>query len=364
VAALALEGRSWEEEEARPLRAPVPGRAAELLRRLLGGRDAYASLAEFSAALQAVMAHPVEVTRPRRGAHLALNALALGPGLAWMLCAGPLLVLLLAMNSVFAELLQPEPVQRELERQIARDIAGLVTAAGPWHRLAVAAELSANAGARDSLRQAIIEAPRQREVLFRSWSWVARHNIARMEAEGRQEFEESPDKPDEKALWERGGVRLSARQRAQALAQSLAAPQVGATNLLAEPLLLVGLVAGWPLLWALWAGVTRGGLGLRLVGARLVQADGRRAARWRCAWRALVVWAPMVALLLASLFLDLWRIARAAPDGPAGADYLAWLAWLTWWLALSLLPLYVWVGLRWPRRGPHDALAGTHPVPR
>src|SRR5438094_2561416 len=114
------------------------------------------------------------------------------------------------------------------------------------------------------------------------------------------------------------------------------------------------------LVWVVWAGLTRGGLWLRLAGVRLLQGDGRPDARWRCAWRSLVVWAPLVVLLLASLYLDLWRIADAGSGSPRGAGSLAWLAWLTWWLAVALLPLYVGLTLRWPNRGPQDALAGTY----
>jgi hypothetical protein len=97
----------------------------------------------------------------------------------------------------------------------------------------------------------------------------------------------------------------------------------------------------------------------------LVQADGRPAARWRCAWRALLVWLPPLVLLAAALGLDWWRVAAASkepwPSEPGGASVLAWLAW---WLALGILPLYVWLAQRSPGRGPQDRLAGTYLMPR
>jgi tRNA A-37 threonylcarbamoyl transferase component Bud32 len=216
VAALALAGKPLDEGEA--LRAPVPGNAATLLRRLAGGPGAFATLAELHSALAAARERPAEVSRARRGAQVALSALTLGPGLASMLGVGLVGILL-------------------------------------------------------------------------------------------------------------GGFR-------------------------GPPVELV--VAFWPALWVLWAALTRGGLAQRIAGVALVQADGRRAARWRCGWRALLVWAPLAALLLLSLSL--------APGHAVGLGRAP--AWLTWWLALALLPLYAWVALRWPNRGPHDRLAGTYLVPR
>src|SRR5262249_14283244 len=61
----------------------------------------------------------------------------------------------------------------------------------------------------------------------------------------------------------------------------------------------------WPVTWVVWAFLTRGGLSRRITGLQLVQADGRRAAHWRCAARALLVWVPLALLLLGSLGLEL-----------------------------------------------------------
>src|SRR5262249_10303057 len=53
-----------------------------------------------------------------------------------------------------------------------------------------------------------------------------------------------------------------------------------------------------PALWCvLWALFTRGGFTFRLMGISLRRADGRRAGRLRCAWRALLFWAPVATLL-------------------------------------------------------------------
>jgi hypothetical protein len=142
------------------------------------------------------------------------------------------------------------------------------------------------------------------------------------------------------------------------------APLAG--ELLAAHQELALVLAAWPLLWSVWAGLTRGGLGLKLAGIALLGREGRPAARWRCALRALLLWLPVAVLLWVSLLLDLWRVAQAAVGGWSDEQVrvTAWLAWAAWWLALLLLPLYAWVAVRWPNGGPHDRLTGTYPVPR
>jgi hypothetical protein len=93
----------------------------------------------------------------------------------------------------------------------------------------------------------------------------------------------------------------------------------------------------------LWAFLWRGGLSLRLLGLSLVGTDGHPAGRRRCAWRAVLVWAPVTALLACWIGLE-WQ--------PAG------------WATLALLALYVILALGSPERALHDRLAGTYLVPR
>jgi eukaryotic-like serine/threonine-protein kinase len=121
----------------------------------------------------------------------------------------------------------------------------------------------------------------------------------------------------------------------------------------------------WPLFWAVWSFATRGGLAPRLAGIALVGADGRPAARWRCAWRTLIVWLPVTLLLLGALYLDVWRVASSR-DGWSGDEVrlAGWLAWHLWWGALALVGAYIFAAIVWPNRGPHDRLSGVYPVPR
>src|SRR5581483_5854053 len=104
----------------------------------------------------------------------------------------------------------------------------------------------------------------------------------------------------------------------------------------------------------------RGGLSDRLLGLALVQSDGRPAARWRCAWRALLVWAPVTGLLIAAMWLeqDYW----SAENAGAPAPWLARLSWVVSWSAWALLAAYAVLAVRSPGRGLHDRLAGTYLV--
>lgn len=109
-----------------------------------------------------------------------------------------------------------------------------------------------------------------------------------------------------------------------------------------------------PILWVVWAALTRGGLLLGLAGIALVRTDSRPAERWRCAWRALVAWAPVVALLAGACF------ARARVRPPA----VPVLAWMLWGLALAIVASYPVLALVFPARSVHDRLAGTYLVPK
>ena len=116
----------------------------------------------------------------------------------------------------------------------------------------------------------------------------------------------------------------------------------------------VALVYGslFPTLWVAWDFLTRGGFALRLAGLGLIRWDGRKASRWRCAWRSLLVWAPPFALLIASVWL---QMEVPTPE---------WPRWAAFGSAVALLPIYVASALASPSCGPHDRLSGLRVVPR
>ncbi len=111
-------------------------------------------------------------------------------------------------------------------------------------------------------------------------------------------------------------------------------------------------IGSFPLLWVVWNLLARGGVALKLAGLGLVRSDGRLAPRWRCCWRALLVWTPVTVLLLASVWVH-WRIPT-----------VDWPGWFVFGLAVALLPLYVVSALLLPHDGPHDRLSGLRVVPR
>jgi hypothetical protein len=117
--------------------------------------------------------------------------------------------------------------------------------------------------------------------------------------------------------------------------------------------------------WTVWAGVTRGGVVLRLTGLAVVRADGRPAPRLLCAWRAVLFWLPIVTLLGASIWLDATYWAHWDAWAPRGSGrWMLWSSWLLWSAGMVLPPVYLGLALWRPDRAPHDRLAGPWRVPR
>lgn len=95
----------------------------------------------------------------------------------------------------------------------------------------------------------------------------------------------------------------------------------------------------------------RGGLSYTLSGIALVRDDGRPAGRWVCAARELLMWSPLLVVALANIWMQSFH--------PEWMKMRLFFAFAT---ALTLIG-YLVVGLRYPNRGPHDKLVGTHMVP-
>jgi hypothetical protein len=112
------------------------------------------------------------------------------------------------------------------------------------------------------------------------------------------------------------------------------------------------LVCFWPTLWVFWAFFFRGGITQHMMGLTLVCSDGGSASRLRCAWRAVLVWMPVVILLIAAVSVKAADLqARVVPViliGAAAAYVVGCVA-----LALCL-----------PSRSLHDRIAGTVLVPK
>jgi uncharacterized RDD family membrane protein YckC len=92
VAALALEGQPRRpEDRGKPVRQPLPRHAGELVEPLVGVRNPPRSVAEWLTRFRAVLDRPAAVPLRQRAAHLALQAVLLCPGLAFMFSAATIL---------------------------------------------------------------------------------------------------------------------------------------------------------------------------------------------------------------------------------------------------------------------------------
>jgi hypothetical protein len=352
TAALCLEGRVRPPALlAAPVQAPIPVHASKLLADLMADR-----LGDFTTLRkQLAEAHerPEQITQPRRTLQIALASLGLSVGLLMMYSFGPILLLL-----AYWMCLQGSAAGDLRKEQLERQCLLLIDPANPRHReeqlecQQIIAEIQ-----RD---QQLLE--RDRQAVLASWSWLLRRkgaedNEALFRDQCREALSESlgADNPDQ-VPWD-----LELEQSDS----TLHGPSGLARWFLNSPSLLLQLYLAWPVLWAIWAGLTRGGLSAHLAGIRLVGCDGRPAARLRCAYRTLLVWLPVALLLLLALVCDLTRIGYAR-SGWSDDQIALWgaVSWYLWWLAVVLLPAYVFAVIRWPNRQLHDWLAGVYPVPR
>jgi hypothetical protein len=116
-----------------------------------------------------------------------------------------------------------------------------------------------------------------------------------------------------------------------------------------------------PVLWVLWAFVTRAGLSYLATGIAVVRRDGKVAGRFRCAWRAFLVWIPIGVMILLSLRLEDWYWSQWRTGGDP--VWAMWTAIVLMWTAWLLLGAYLILALRYPSRSPLDWLTGAYLVP-
>ena len=110
-------------------------------------------------------------------------------------------------------------------------------------------------------------------------------------------------------------------------------------------------VAASTLFWVVWDFLFRGGYAYFRGGIALRRADGRKATRLQCAYRALLVWVPVGGLFALSL-----GVAHYFPGLPV-------LYFGIWACGVALLIAFALLAIRSPTRAPHDRLAGTYLVP-
>jgi hypothetical protein len=119
---------------------------------------------------------------------------------------------------------------------------------------------------------------------------------------------------------------------------------------------LVLAMVALPTIWVTWAFLFEGGFTLRMAGLALSRIRGGKASRIQCAWRALLVWLPVVLVQLIGPLQFVF--------GHATRDAVMRTQLTCAGLTACLLVLYLILALLMPRRSLHDRLAGTCLVPR
>jgi hypothetical protein len=354
TAVLALEGRP--RAGARNVRAPLPEHATRLLNRLLGGPRPFRDAAEFRAELERIRTRPAEVTHGLRAAQIVVLGASVFVGVVCMLVAGWLagVLMLIVLRETQKEV--PEVV-RNLEAGTARDFVSTLVAPDPLVRAVNAGLTGADLDLAERVRRQ--SGTVDQELLAREqgadWPSRAVYRMAEQLIE-RRESGQGPDADDSPGT---GDASTDYRGAAARWVREAGSAPKRDGEVRAAALAIIGI---FPALWVASALLFRGGVIYPLMGLSLVRADGRRAGRLRCAWRALLVWAPLAGLLAGGILLDEWYW-YAAPTG-RGHAWVLWLAESLRWAALALLAVYPVLAIRSPRQCLHDRLAGTFLVPR
>ena len=357
VAATALEGAPRAAGDLRrPIQAPVPRAASHFLTRLV---EEDHSLEQVCMAIQEVREEPAEIPRPARALQVAANAALAFPGLICMFALGPGLLVLAFLACFYGQAKHEYDIAEneaasaiaQLDAILLPDAIGKMTAAGRD-----AAFRAENREIWPKLREIQLE----RANVLGGWDWLMYDSFAQAEEEMQEGFFGANDLVERRDLDRR-------HQELDELAEVDELFAHGASGLAKSwldewPFVLL-LLTAWPLVWATWAGLTRGGVVPRIMGVALVNRQGRPAPRWRCFLRELFIWLPIVLLLGGSLFLDLLRHAGGNGWDQDNLAYVGWAAFGLWWLALLLLPVWGFRAVRGPRRALHDRLAGLYLVP-
>jgi hypothetical protein len=360
VAVLTLEGKPRPAHApASPVRVPVPGHAARLLGRLLGCPPPAAEVKQVAKELAATWGLPREVSRPRRAAHLAVQAAFLAMGLSFMTVGGCMSSFLPSTMFLAMDRFLPV-VQEDLEQGVYREFVVASLSPVPPARLAALVQLDADLRLEQALQQHQQQGAAEHADRLAAMSLPMRLYMKAIEQQADSQLKANFQSMREQRRQE---WPLGYLQYFRTPARNLSAePIAGEPFLRGLTRVSTVLVLFWPVLWVLWAFALRGGLSFRILSLALVRGDGRPAARWQCAWRALLVWTPLVALLLSSLWLD-YAYWSAWHTGGAPAWMLR-VSFLAWWATWPLLAAYVVLALWHPARALHDRLAGTYLVPR
>jgi uncharacterized RDD family membrane protein YckC len=356
VAALALEGQPRGAGRPGSVRAPIPLHARPSLDRLLGAGKAYRDVGEFHKDLKALADEPAEVVAHRRATHLVVLATFLFLGMGCCMLPAGLYNQFFPFDALVGSIHEKEQRLTDLEHWALVEFAEGTINPEPQIRLQAAVQLEADYQLQDRLRQSLDRDQRQRAARLESSSWLSRNALEQIERQAAAEWKTREAERVRKHPELFGPDHF--RSRAQRLVDS-PFPDPDETP---PPTLWLATLIAWPALWVIWAFLARGGISYRLAGIALVRGDGRPASRLQCGWRALLVWTPLTALLVLSLWLEEHYWSLWQPD--ASPTWLLSLASAVWYAALLLLAGYVLLALWRPARTLHDRLSGVYLVPR
>lgn len=333
VATLTLEGSPREPAPVKGtghgVRAPVPLHAVPVLTRLFSRRG-YSTVAELQANLKETHSHPPEVTSSIRTAHLGIQSALLSFGLLFMFSAAMLpgvWMVIIAQGRTKATVQTLKDLRDPAAQEELGKMLGVKPALNNPKAIARIESVKERLQKETDERRTQLLAPQR--FLVEGWEQITAEaplNSAQLLAAER-----------ELLIWAGANERSPAGK--------------GETPWPSQSWPFWGVILGIPLIWVFSAAVFRGGPSMLLTGIAVVRSDGRRAYRRQCAWRAAIVWLPIVMLLIGSVWIQVYHFRL---------PYVA----ATYWIAAAvLLPVYFVIALKYPSRPPQDVLAGTHLVP-
>jgi uncharacterized RDD family membrane protein YckC len=357
AAVFILEGCQRTQGDATPpIRAPLPDHAVRIVNRLLAAGPSSPILKQVQADLAATQYRPREITPVWRATHLlVLASLWLLPVL-FMLAVPVVLTLLPAFSQAGVTLFieETQENQKDLEVGSLREFVVNGLAPSPVAPLTALVQREADVRLSEQLQQV--------------HGWAA-DEWKEISQDPRWSNPTGAEVVTHLLRVDRGKKDLNFRRRARELAargaswQSDPSKSPGSeSNWPSFVLVTAASIGAWPVFCICWAFLFRGGWTLWAMGLILLRSDGRKAARWQCAWRSLLLWTPVCGLLGISAGLEIWY--GWEESSAASHLWVSWLSWACWGLTAALFPIYAGLALLFPNRSLHDWLAGTYVVPR
>ncbi len=336
VASLALEGHARRSGVG--IRAPIPPLASRILDRLFA--DRYRSLDRLQADLIENQTHPAAVTAGLRAAHLGAQGPMLAIGLFNMF-------LISGLFSFFVAAIGHSQVT------LPRDVRTSLADSAKLESIRADVQQMPASDPRRKPMEEQLSPEKLPDTLQRLDGVVSRmeadnadlmRSLTRPEQAMMNRFADIvPDTPDNIPPHQAVELSLSMARVDRSPRPDDLRTALGWS--------LTGFVIVWPFVWAAFAFLFRGGLAMHIAGLTLVRGDGRKAGRFRCALRELIVWLPLTFVL----FLAMW-LQILVPEQVVLRTAL-------WFLGILMLPLYVVIALKDPAHPPQDRLVGTHLVP-